>query len=53
MITDSNYTKNLHLQKDICQARSQCLSEVSYDLTLNLPRGEFYSGMITIAFKVN
>ena len=53
MLIDSNYTKNLHLQKEVCQVRTQCLSEVSYDLTLNLPRGEFYSGMILITFKVN
>jgi hypothetical protein len=53
MLTDRNYNKNLHIQKGHCEERTKCLSDVSYDLTLNLPRGEYYSGKICITFRVN
>lgn len=53
MLTDRNYNKNLHVQKGHCEKRTKCFSDVSYDLTLNLPRGEYFSGKISITFKVD
>lgn len=53
MLNDTQYTKNLHLQKEECLERTRCFSQVSYDLTLNLPRGDYYSGKIVITFRVN
>ena len=53
MLSDSKYAENLHIQKSSCLVRSRCLSDISYDLTLNLPRGSYYSGKIQITFKVN
>ena len=53
MLLDEDYTKNLHLQKVDCLERTRCFSDVKYDLTLNLPRGDYYSGKVIITFKVN
>lgn len=53
LISDSSYAQNLHIQKSSCLVRTSCISEVAYDLTLNLPRGSHYSGKIAITFKVN
>ena len=53
LISDSSYAQNLHIQKSSCLVRTSCISEVAYDLTLNLPRGSHYSGKIVITFKVN
>ena len=50
MLLDSNYTENLHLQKAICLKRTKMITNVAYDLKLNLPRGEFYSGKIEVFF---
>ena len=33
--------------------RSKCLSEVSYDVKLNLPRGQWFSGYIEVSFKLS
>ena len=32
--------------------RAKCLTDVSYDVKLNLPRGDWYSGTITVSFIV-
>ena len=32
--------------------RAQCLADVSYDVKLNLPRGEWYTGSVTVNFMV-
>ena len=53
MLFDEHYTKNLHLQKADCLERTRCFSDVKYDLTLNLPRGDYYSGKVIITFRVN
>ena len=53
MLFDAHYTKNLHLQKADCLERTRCFSDVKYDLTLNLPRGDYYSGKVIITFRVN
>ena len=53
MIEDTTYEKNVFVQHTDCQIRAQCFSEVSYDVRLKLPRGEWYSGCVDVTFKVN
>ena len=52
MLEDSSYMENLHVEKNSCQLRTNCLTDISYDLKLNLSRGEYFSGYIQITFKV-
>ena len=40
------------MDKQSFEMRTKCLSEVNYDLMLNLPRGEYFSGCIEITFTV-
>lgn len=40
------------MQQTDCVVRAKCLTDVSYDVKLNLPRGEWYSGHITVNFMV-
>lgn len=52
MVEDNTYEKNVFVQQADCVVRAQCISEVSYDVKLNLPRGEWYSGCVDVSFKV-
>ena len=52
MIEDTTYDKNVFVQHSDCVVRAQCFSDVSYDVKLNIPRGEWYSGYIEISFNV-
>ena len=50
---DSTYEKNVFVQAADCVVRAECFSDVSYDIKLNLPRGDWFSGCADIKFKVN
>ena len=50
---DPTYEKNVFVQQADCIDRAQCLSDVSYHVRLNLPRGDWYSGCFKTDFKVN
>ena len=48
MMEDPTYEKNVFVQLVDCVARAQCFSDVSYDVKLNLPRGDWFSGTVDI-----
>jgi len=52
MIEDTTYEKNVYVQHADCVVRDKCFSDVSYDVALNLPRGDWYSGCVDVSFKV-
>ena len=41
-----------YVQLSYCQVRSQYLSDVSYDVKLNMARGDWFSGCATLTFKL-
>ena len=50
---DPTYEKNVFVQHVDCVARAQCFSNISYDVKLNLPRGEWFSGTVDIQFNIS
>ena len=50
---DTTYEKNVFVQAADCVVRAECFSDVSYDIKLNMPRGEWFTGCADIKFKVN
>jgi len=52
MIEDTTYEKNVYVQHADCVVRTKCFTDVSYDVRLNLPRGDWYSGSVDVSFKV-
>ena len=40
------------MEREHCEMRSKFISDVNYDLKLNLPRGTYFSGFIEITFTV-
>ena len=50
---DSTYEKNVFVQAADCVVRAQCFSNVSYDVKLNLPRGDWFTGCVEIKLNVN
>lgn len=52
-MVDVNFNQLLFSQKHECVRRARHISDVAYDVKLNLPRGEHYSGCVQISFKVN
>lgn len=40
------------MDRERCEMRSNFISDVNYDLKLNLPRGTYFSGYIEITFTV-
>jgi len=44
IISDSDYEKNVYVHKSDAEMRADCVSSVSYDVTLCLPKGENYLG---------
>ena len=53
MIEDTTYENNVYVQHADCVVRAKCFSEVRYDVRLNMPRGEWYSGEVDVFFTVN
>ena len=53
MIEDASFDKNVYVQHVDCVERAKCFSDVSYDVRLNLPKGDWYSGSVDISFKVS
>ena len=49
---DSSYSESIHMDRERCEMRSKFISDVNYDLKLNLPRGTYFSGYIEITFTV-
>ena len=49
---DSTYEKNVYVQAADCVERAQCFKDVSYDVKLNLPRGDWFTGSTEIKFTV-
>ena len=41
IISDSDYEKNVYVHKSDAEMRADCVSSVSYDVTLCLPKGKF------------
>jgi len=52
-MVDVNFNQLLFSQKHECVRRARHISDVAYDVKLNLPRGDHYSGCVQISFKVN
>ena len=53
MVEDTTYETNMYVQLVDCQQRAQCFSEVRYDVKLNLPRGQWFTGCVEVSFKVS
>jgi len=49
---DSTYEKNVFVQAADCVVRAQCFTNVSYDVKLNLPRGDWFSGCVDIKLNL-
>ena len=49
---DPNYNKSVPIKKSYCDLRATLVSKVTYKVTLNLPRGEHYSGCVLIEFDL-
>ena len=47
---DPNYNKSVPIKKSYCDLRATMVSNVAYKVSLNLPRGEHYSGFVLIEF---
>ena len=52
MIEDTTYEKNVYVQHADCVVRSKSFSDVSYEVNLNMPRGDWYSGCVDVSFRV-
>ena len=50
---DNTYEKNVYVQQADCILRAESFAEVSYDVKLNMPKGDWYSGCVVASFKVN
>jgi hypothetical protein len=50
--TDSSYEKNVHIQKATAVKRAQLITDVSYDVKLLLPKGEWITGSCRVEFTV-
>ena len=42
----------MFVQHKDCVIRAKCLKDVSYDVKLNLPRGDYFSGCVDVRFTV-
>ena len=51
---DSLYDKNVYIQLDNAEKRSACIvqNSTSYDVELNLPKGDYYTGNVSIEFEL-
>ena len=49
---DSTFEKNVAVQFVDCIERAKCFADLHYEVRLNLPRGEWYTGSIVVSFKV-
>lgn len=47
---DVFFNEQLFVQRDECERRAKFISNISYDVKLNLSRGEFFSGWAEIKF---
>ena len=52
MIEDPTYEKNVFVQASDCVSRASSFADVSYDVKLNLPRGDWFSGCVDVSFTV-
>ena len=43
---DTDYEKNIYIEQVTAQMRYEHISNVSYKVDLNLPKGEWYTGFI-------
>ena len=52
MVEDTTYEKNVYVTQVDCIERAKCFADVAYDVKLNLPRGDWYSGCVEISFNL-
>jgi hypothetical protein len=50
---DTTYEKNHHITFANAEYRKSVVQNVSYDVSLSMPKGEFYSGKIEINIDLN
>jgi aminopeptidase N len=53
MLTDPSYEKNHFITKVGCEQRASLVSDVNYDVSLALPKGEHYFGRTIATFNLN
>ena len=52
-IVDSSYENNVHITQINCIERAKYISDVNYTVELTLPKGDWYSGCVSVNFKMS
>lgn len=50
--TDTTYDKNHFITRALAEFRAEIIENVSYEVSLALPRGEHFFGKVTIGFDL-
>jgi len=52
VIEDTTYEKNFFVHLTDAEKRKACIDEVSYEVELVLPKGDWFGGKVKIDFKL-
>jgi hypothetical protein len=53
VVVDTGYKKTVNLSLEEADARARCVSDIEYDFSLALQKGEYYIGNATINFYLD
>jgi len=49
---DPNYESNKALHSEYAELRHKCVTNVAYTVDLIIPKGEWYTGKVTVSFDL-
>ena len=49
---DPTYESNVYLHTEFAQLRHKCVANVAYTVDLLLPKGDWYTGKVTVTFDL-
>jgi len=52
VLEDTTYEQRHHIALDTAEYREKHISDVAYHVDLSLPKGEWYTGKITVTFML-
>jgi hypothetical protein len=49
---DPTYESNVYLHTEFAQLRYKCVTNVAYTVDVLLPKGDWYTGRVTVTFDL-
>jgi hypothetical protein len=49
---DPTYESNVYLHTEFAQLRYKCVANVAYTVDVLLPKGDWYTGRVTVTFDL-